>query len=174
MAGERVVPQARKDGLIVRELGEEVLVYDLERHRAYCLNPMAAWVWRHCDGRTSVEALARKMAEAWGVPADGTWVEMALERLGRARLLVGRWESLGVRLGRREFLKRLAIAGGTGLLWPVVSRLTAPLPAQAQTCIPPGQCRNRPPSNCGGEPCCNRPRDLRCLLNPATGKCDCM
>jgi hypothetical protein len=169
MAGERVVPQARKDGLIVRELGEEVLVYDLERHRAYCLNPMAAWVWRHCDGRTSVEALARKMAEVWGVPADATWVEMALERLGRARLLVGQWESLGVRLGRREFLKRLAIAG---LLGPVVSRLTAPLPAQAQTCIPPEQCRLfKPPCPRPLIRCCGIPRAFCVPVTP--DQCDC-
>ena len=29
-------PRARKDGLVVTELPDELLVYDLERHKASC------------------------------------------------------------------------------------------------------------------------------------------
>ena len=40
-------PRARTEGLVVTELPDELLVYDLERHRAYCLNPTAALVFKH-------------------------------------------------------------------------------------------------------------------------------
>jgi len=52
-------PRARKDDLLIQDLPEETLVYDVVRHRAHCLNRTAALVWRHCDGKTSVEKLAR-------------------------------------------------------------------------------------------------------------------
>ena len=55
----RMKPDKRTNGLVVTELQDEVLVYDLERHRAHCLNPTAAFVFRRCDGRTSVRELAR-------------------------------------------------------------------------------------------------------------------
>ena len=34
-------PMRRTEGLVVKELEDEVLVYDLERHRAHCLNAPA-------------------------------------------------------------------------------------------------------------------------------------
>ena len=52
-------PRTRTEGLIVRELPDELLVYDLERHRAHCLNPTAALVFKHCNGRRSVAQIAR-------------------------------------------------------------------------------------------------------------------
>src|SRR5437867_3082627 len=36
-----VKPARRTEGLVLTELTGEVLVYDLERHRAHCLNPAA-------------------------------------------------------------------------------------------------------------------------------------
>ncbi len=35
-------PRLREEGLVVQELPEEVLVYDLARHKAHCLSPLAA------------------------------------------------------------------------------------------------------------------------------------
>ena len=45
-------PCARSEDLIVEELGEELLVYDMKADRGHCLSPVAARVWRRCDGRT--------------------------------------------------------------------------------------------------------------------------
>jgi len=56
-------PLARQDRLVVQELSEEVLVYDLDRHRAHCLNRTAALIWRHCDGSTSVAEMARRLPQ---------------------------------------------------------------------------------------------------------------
>ena len=39
-----LMPRARQDELIVEELQDETLVYDLQRHKARCLNRTAALV----------------------------------------------------------------------------------------------------------------------------------
>ena len=49
-----MLARRREDGLIVREVDGETLVYDRRRHKAHCLNRAAALVWRQCDGTTSV------------------------------------------------------------------------------------------------------------------------
>ena len=46
-------PEKRRDGLVVTELLDEVLVYDLDRHRAHCLNRTAALVFRHAESVTT-------------------------------------------------------------------------------------------------------------------------
>ena len=61
-------PQVRKDGLVVKELPEEMLVYDLERHRAHCLNQTAALVWKHCDGQTSAKEIATLLKKELKAP----------------------------------------------------------------------------------------------------------
>ena len=70
-------PHARKEGLVVKELPDELLVYDLERHRAHCLNPTAALVWKHSDGQTSVEEIATLLhaeLEAHALFNNLTWL----------------------------------------------------------------------------------------------------
>jgi hypothetical protein len=43
-------PISRSTGLVTKEVARELLVYDLEWHRAHSLNTVAAAVWRRCDG----------------------------------------------------------------------------------------------------------------------------
>ena len=69
-------PRVRRAGLIVRELPEEVVVYDRERHQAHCLNPAAALVFQLADGHRSVTQLASLVRETLGVPADEGWVHL--------------------------------------------------------------------------------------------------
>lgn len=47
------LPRARSQKLVVQELNGETLVYDLQKHKAYCLNRTASQLWRACDGRTN-------------------------------------------------------------------------------------------------------------------------
>ncbi len=51
---DQPLPLARKNELIIQELPEELLVYDLARHKAHCLNKTSAFIWKHCDGETTV------------------------------------------------------------------------------------------------------------------------
>jgi hypothetical protein len=59
------LPFARTHQLIVQEVPDEVLVYDLDRHKAHCLNRTSAIVWKHCDGKTTV-AEAKRLLERAG------------------------------------------------------------------------------------------------------------
>ena len=88
MATERSrLPIARQEQLIVEDVLDETIIYDLRRNRAHSLNRTAALVWRHCDGRTGVRTLARLLAKELEVPPSEAMVWMALNRLAKARLL---------------------------------------------------------------------------------------
>ena len=122
-------PRARTQGLVLTELPDELLVYDLERHRAHCLNPTAALVFKHCDGRRSVAQIARILRRELDVdaPADESLVWLSLDRLERARLLEER-EAAPAAPSRRELVRRLALVAAT---LPVVATILAPTPAEA-------------------------------------------
>ena len=131
-------PLARRDGLVVKTVGDEVLVYDLERARAHSLDTLAAAIWRQCDGRRPVAALAAAVRAETGAPVTAAAVEYGLAALGRARLLVGERPAPGPT--RRQVLAKI----GTAAAIPLVLSITAPTAAQAQsrpptpTCIPVG------------------------------------
>jgi len=149
---ERTVParpRARAEGVVVRELPEEVLVYDLDTHKAVCLNSTAAAVWRLCDGRRTASDIRRSLEKSSGgvVPEELVW--LALEQLGRDQLLDARVmrpaELVG--LSRRELIKRVVLA--TVIAIPAVASIVAPTPAQASSCLPSG-------ASCGtGTQCCS-------------------
>lgn len=131
-------PRARAAGLVVRELPEEVLVYDLERHRAVCLNRTAALVWKSCDGLTSVGKMSRLLAVELRAPVPVELIWLALEQLGRERLLeekVARPPALAG-MSRRELIRRLGLAAAVTL--PLVISVLAPTAAQALSCVPTG------------------------------------
>src|SRR6266849_515680 len=108
------MPHAREAGLLTQELPDELLVYDLERHRAHSLNRTAALVWRHCDGKTSVAEIAGLLNRELSLPADEQVVWMALARLQRARLLQERVTvpGEGTSYSRRVVMRKLGLAGG--------------------------------------------------------------
>lgn len=146
------MPLARIKGLERQELADEVLVYDLDRHRAHALNPIAALVWRHCDGETTMGEMSRILVDEMDIPADQELVGFVLARLKQAHLLE---EDTSVPAGlysRREFagkLKRIGLAAS--FLVPLVTSIVAPTPGHAQTCVPNTSCAGVP--NC--TPCDN-------------------
>ena len=147
-------PARREQGLVVTEVMGEVLVYDLERHRAHCLNAAAAVVFRHCDGTRTVAQLATLLAREMGVAADADHVRVALRALDRVHLLrhAGSPAPTAGRLTRRELVRRLGVAAAL----PIVTSVLAPTPAEAAaTCVTDctGQpfgtpCSSTAPANC--------------------------
>ena len=61
-------PETARDEVLIEALGDELVVYDLVRHRAHCLNKSAALVWRHCDGKTTIAELAKLLQKELGLP----------------------------------------------------------------------------------------------------------
>ena len=125
-------PKARSYKLLVHDVGGEVIIYDQHRETAHRLNPTAAFVWRHCDGSTSVETLTTLLAQEFGVPEDPNLVHLALNRLDQAEL-IKEPVALPAGVSRRRMVQRLAAAAASVALVPVVSSLVAPTPAMAQS-----------------------------------------
>src|SRR3979411_436616 len=80
--------RARKEGIVTQTLGDELLVYDVARHKVHCLNRVAAYVWDQCDGVRTAGEIARASHRELGLPADEGIVWLALKQLSRANLLV--------------------------------------------------------------------------------------
>ena len=102
-------PVARKKGLVIERLPDEVLVYDTERDRAHCLNETAAFVWQRCDGRTTTKEMARLLGKQVHATVDEKVVWLALDQLGRNHLLDNRPATPASFAGmnRREMVRAL-------------------------------------------------------------------
>jgi hypothetical protein len=143
---EAARPRARDAELVVEPLGEETLVYDLERHKALCLGPRTAWVWRHCDGKTTVEEIASRLARELREPVGEEVVWVAVRRLARAHLLRGSLPAASGKrsASRREWMRRAALLGGFSIL-----SLTVPVAALAASCLPKhAACNPAGPNRC--------------------------
>jgi len=142
----RALPQAREDGLVIRELPDEVLVMDTDQHKAHCLNDFASRVWKRCDGQTTVKEMTLLLGRDFQkeITEDAVW--LALDRLGKANLLVKPLPLPGElsRLSRRDAVRRLGIAAGLAM----VSSIVVPTEAMAATCQSETSCMHlcsRPP-----------------------------
>jgi len=128
---------ARQKGLVLRDLGDELLIYDRESDQAHCLNRSAAAVWHHCDGGTTPAQIAILLQKELGAPVDEDFVFLALNQFSRDRLLESSVVSGRLsQLSRREVVRRLGL--GVAIALPLVASITAPSPAQAATCRSPG------------------------------------
>jgi hypothetical protein len=142
------LPQNRQEGLMVETVETEVLVYDVERAQANCLNQTAALVWQNADGKTSVPQLAQKLSQELSAPVDEGVVWYALDQLNKKHLLQGEFH-VPAQMGnsRREFLKRAALVGAVVAV-PAVVAMVAPTAAQAATCVASGQACTSGPNCC--------------------------
>ena len=124
------LPKAKTQHLIVREIDGETLVYDMGRHAASCLSPLAAKVWRCCDGTTSVADIADALGE------DPRAVWLALHQLNKSKLLV---EEIALPPDMRTGKTRREIAGqlGLGAAVAAVSTIVMTTAAHA-SCLPIG------------------------------------
>ena len=57
------VPTPRADGLLIQAVGDEAVVYDLTSKDAHCLKPLAAFVFRSCDGTSSLGQIAEVLED---------------------------------------------------------------------------------------------------------------
>ena len=136
----QILPSARTRELIVRELEDELLIYDLERQKAHCLNQTSAFVWKHCDGRTSIAKMVQLLEKRLKTSVSEQVVWLALEQLEKSHLLkkpVMRQSQQGKQMSRRELVRRLGTAAAITI--PLVISIAAPTSAAAASrCIPVG------------------------------------
>jgi hypothetical protein len=126
------LPRARQDGLLVETVGEELLLYDQTSHTAHCLSPIAAGVWRHCDGEHDVTELAGLAG------VSESLVAAALRELREKDLLDTEPQLLqGAASGisRREAIVRGVRVSAAAAAVPLIVSATAATPAMASSGI---------------------------------------
>jgi coenzyme PQQ synthesis protein D (PqqD) len=126
-------PRARKEGLLIERLPDEVLVYDLDRKKAHCLNGSAALIWNHCDGKTSVEGILGFLKQKFREKVSDDVVWLGLDQLYEARLIETRVVRPGVKGGmsRRDLVKRIGVAVSI----PLVASILAPTASAGLSCV---------------------------------------
>lgn len=136
--GHFILPRSRERGLIVRELDEETIVYDLETDRAHCLNPTSAAVWKQCDGQTTIAEMVDLLRETQQGPVAEDTVWQALLQLGQYELLEEQVSRPAQgSMSRREWMKRTGLTAAVAL--PLITSLSVPSAAMAaSTCTSPG------------------------------------
>jgi len=134
-------PVARKNGLVIQEVPDEVLVYDTDTDRAHCLNKTAAAVWRSCDGNNSVSDITKLLEVELGNKVSDDLVWLAIDQLSENSLLDAKIEPKFAGQSRREVLKKIGFASIVAV--PVIASLVAPKNVLASTscrCSTPGEC----------------------------------
>jgi len=160
-------PMSRTDNLVVQELKDEVLIYDLKINKALCLNHTSALVWNLCDGKKSITEIKQAVSQKLKAPVKDEIIWLALERLSEQNLLVSQINTQHIYQGmsRREVVKRIGIASAVSL--PVVSAIIAPTAISAQSlgCVEPGY------HNCPCELNSDCRLDAQCIDNICVCSC---
>jgi hypothetical protein len=155
---EQLLPLARRDQLVVKELDGETLVYDLDTRKAHCLNQTAALIWKNCNGRMTVTETAQLLSRDLNAPVENEVIWLGLKQLDEARLLQEQIAPavIAQQISRRVLARRLGVAA---LLLPVVASLSVPPASYAQSCPDPCQTES---DCCPAQPVCI---EGRCFSN---------
>jgi len=127
-------PRSRKENIVVQEVDGEVLVYDLENHKAVCLNHTSAIVWQACDGKRTVAEINDLLGKQLQTKTNEDIVWLALDQLSKEKLidpphgLSSKYENVS----RRDMMRKIAV--GSAIALPIVTGLVAP-PAYAQVSV---------------------------------------
>jgi len=159
--GKDITHFARRKNVIVRQLRDELLVYDERTKKAHCLNDLAAAVWKLCDGTTTVSEMVRRLEKESKSPVDVKLVWTALVQLRKSGLLLGEVPSFDDRsvISRRALARKMGVAAVT-LALPVITSILVPTPAEAASCAQLLQ------SCSATKPCCP---SLQCVAGLCVG-----
>lgn len=168
-------PLSREKEIVVRELENEILIYDFREDKALCLNETSALIWQMCNGKRTVKEIGSEVNGKLGSTVSEDFIWLAIEQLKKNNLLENGRELPDKFEGmdRREVVRRIGLASFAAL--PLISAVIAPSAAQAASgCLAPGQvynmfvCTNDTPTCnviAGVNNCCSR----RGATNPNVG-----
>jgi hypothetical protein len=160
---KQILPRARTKSLIIKELPDETLVYDLETDKAHCLNETAARLWKNCDGKKTVAQLHESMGQGADSPVPEEMVWLALDQLEQFKLLetpVTQPHHLSG-MSRRQMIR---LVGTAAIAVPVIFSIAAPTAQAASSCATPGSaCGSN--NQCCSNMCCGSPGVPACPTN---------
>jgi hypothetical protein len=125
-------PVVRTDQLVCEDVSEECVIYDAREKKAHHLNSTLTWIWRRCDGNTTMEALADTFERQFNI-TDGLPVLITgLEQL-EERDLLDNPADLDLLAAEQAAISRRAVVSGGSVLMPLVVSILAPTPAAAKS-----------------------------------------
>lgn len=160
-----MLPKAKIDNILTQSIDEELLIYDLDNHKASCLNQTSAMVWQTCNGYRDIAEIGRVISKKLKTPISEDFVRLALSELKKEQLLEdsSNMDDLMAGTSRREMVKKVGLASMIAL--PVISSVVVPNAAHAQSnllplfagCSSNFQCAssNCYPSAAFGQVCCS-------------------
>ena len=157
-------PLARTNGLVVQEVPNEVLVFDMETNEAHCLNETAAMVWKYCDGKTSVPQIAEILGENKGSSVNDDLIWLAIDQLNEHKLLEQSVETKFAGQSRREVLRKIGLASMVAL--PIIASMAAPRSVLANVSC---SCNGNVATDCAPFPSC--PTNSCPVAGPSAGRC---
>jgi hypothetical protein len=124
-------PNSRTKDLVVQELENEVLIYDLKINQAFCLNETSALVFQLCNGKNSVSDLSDLMSRNFKALVTEDFIHLILSELRKNNLLENDDEPGHhfEELSRREIVKRVGLTSIIAL--PLILSIIAPSAAMA-------------------------------------------
>jgi Coenzyme PQQ synthesis protein D (PqqD) len=126
---ELLAPRARSSGLVVRELNDETLVYDVKREKAHALNRFAGLVWKRCDGETSVADMAEVLQGELDEPVSIDAVWHAIASLADDGLLEEDVAQPVARMSRRAMMQKVGLAASIAVITSIAIPATGALAA---------------------------------------------
>lgn len=124
-------PVSRKDNLVVQELDNEVLIYDLNNNKVFCLNHTSALIWQACDGEKTIPEISKYVSKKLNLLANEDLIWFALDQLKKEKLIDSELPNWFEGVSRREIIKKVGFA--TMIALPLVASIAAPLATQAQS-----------------------------------------
>jgi hypothetical protein len=166
-------PLSKRFDLVIQELPQEILVYDLQKNKAFALNELSGLVWQLCDGNRTVIEIGENLTFRLNHLVSQDLVWLTLEQLKKVDLIEDSADFLSPLAGltRREAMKRVGFSSMVGL--PFIWSVVAPTSAHAASVCPAAACRCPNGSSiCPG----STVSGLFVNCNTTTGNtdCDCM
>jgi hypothetical protein len=157
MKNNNKLPFLRTENLVVKELPSELLIYDLEENKAFCLNETARLVMDECDGTQTIDEAIKSLNHKLNAKMSEEMVWMVIEQFKKSNLLKDDYQ-VPIETTKVTRRKILHSAAALGITLPIITSLVAPVAAQVQSgCVPSEQpCVNTE----GGSNCCE---DLFCV-----------
>jgi hypothetical protein len=116
-------PVARREGLVIQEMPDEVLVYDSRTDKGFCLNQTAAFVWKSCTGENSVTDIVKRFEGETGNAAQNDLIWLAIDQLNERNLLETNLPKKFAGESRRSVLKKIGFASMVAV--PVIASMAS-------------------------------------------------
>ena len=143
----------RVEGLQIERAADEILALKPGAARSHALNQTAAVIFDMCDGTHSKAEMAIAIKHHTGLPADEMVVDLALDELVDAGLVVRDGPPAGI--SRRALMRRLSLSAAAAALLPVIEPILLTPVATAEPLAPAwaqGKPSGVPPPKPSGQP----------------------